>query len=354
MKKSILFAGFVVVAGIAALVYGETSGNVPADVPSAPSATVNVITLVQRSVPMRIVGSGSIVAGTAEMDVSLAAPGIVTGFMARPGQAVTAEQVLANVAPDPQSAAALRRAEDAVTAARIARDHVVALLARHLATTADVAAATQGLSDANATLVALRVSGTGENHTVTAPFAGIVTAIAAAPGGVLPAGTVLVKLAPAGRLTVLVGLSEAEALRVHAGDAAMLTSLNTGRRIPATVAQRAAMLDPQTGLMDVFLVPQASVALGEPVRVSITVGTVTGYLVPRAAVLSDEQGNYVYQLDAHDIAHREAANVLEADGAMSVLAPSLDPGTRIATTGAYQLSDGMAATLQGSGQGSGH
>lgn len=114
------------------------------------------------------------------------------------------------------------------------------------------------------------------------------------------------------------------------------------------------MLDPQTGLMDVFLVPQASVALGEPVRVSITVGTVTGYLVPRAAVLSDEQGNYVYQLDAHDIAHREAANVLEADGAMSVLAPSLDPGTRIATTGAYQLSDGMAATLQGSGQGSGH
>ena len=66
-------------------------------------------------------------------------------------------------------------------------------------------------------------------------------------------------------------------------------------------------------------------------------------------MLSDEQGTYVYQLDAHDVAHREPVRVLEADGASVVLAPTLDPGMKLATTGAYQLADGMTATLQGNG-----
>jgi RND family efflux transporter MFP subunit len=349
MKKSYLFAGVAVLAGVVALVYGATSGNVPADVPAAPSAMVSAITLVQRSVPVHVTASGSIVAGAAGMDVALTAPGIVTGFVARPGEAVTAGQVLANVAPDPQSAAELRRAEDAVTAARIARNHVADLLARHLATNAELSTATQGLNDANAMLTALRISGTGLNRTVTAPFAGIVMVISAMPGGVLPAGTSLLKLAPASRLTALAGLPEADALRVRPGDAATLTLLNTGANIPAIVVQRAAMLDPLTGLIDVSLLPQAPVALGEPVAVSITTGHVTGYLVPRAAVLSDEQGNYVYQLDAKNVAHRAAANVLEPDGTMSVLAPSLDPRMKLATVGAYQLSEGMVATVQGTG-----
>jgi RND family efflux transporter MFP subunit len=348
MKKFHLFGGLAVIA-VAAVIFLATRPAAPADDAPAPSATVSAITLTQRSVPLHVSGWGSIVAGPAETNIALAAPGIVTGFMVHPGQAVAAGQVLAQVAPDPQSIADLRKAEDAVSGTQAARDHVAALLQQHLATTADLAAATQALGDAKSALAALHAAGTGESQTVRAPFVGTVTAIAAAPGGVQPAGTVLLKLAAGSGLTALAGLPEAQALRVQAGDSAMLTLLNTGAQIPATVAQRAAMLDPQTGLIDITLVPQGAAPLGEPVAVSITAGTVTGYPVPRAAVLNDAQGDYVYQIDAHGVAHREPVRVLDAEGGTVVLAPDLDPGMKLATTGAYQLSDGMTVTLQGTG-----
>lgn len=348
MKKAALLGGGAVIV-FAAVAYMATRAPDTADDTPVPSATVSVLTLTQRKVPRQIAGWGSIVAGQAEMNVALTAPGIVTLFLAHPGQAVAAGQALAQVAPDPQSAAVLRKAQDAVRAAQAQRDHVAALLTQHLATTADLAAAVQAQNDTNAALAALRAVGAGQDETLRAPFAGVVTALAATPGGVLPAGTVVLKLAASGRLTALVGLPETAAQRVQPGDPGLLTLLNTNAQMPATVVQRATMLDPQTGLIDITLRPQGAAPLGEPVAVTITAGTVTGYPVPRAAVLSDAQGTYVYQLDTHDVAHREPVRVLEADGTNVVLAPTLDPGMKLATAGAYQLADGMTATLQGDG-----
>jgi RND family efflux transporter MFP subunit len=346
MNRPPLFAGLAVI-GLAVFAYVITRPADPAGNAAAPSATVSAIALTRSDVPRHVSGGGSIMAGQGEMDIALAAPGIVTGVLARPGQAVEAGQALAQVAPEPQSIADLRKAEDAVRAAQAQRDHMAALLQQHLATTADLATATQALDDANAALAALHGAGTGESQIIRAPFAGVVTAITAVAGGVQPAGTAVLKLAAMGKLTALIGLPEGDAQRVQPGDAATVTLLNTGAQLPAKVVQRAAMLDPQTGLVDVTLVPVEAAPLGEPVAVTITTGTVTGYPVPRGAVLNDDQGDYVYQLDAHNVAHREAVHVLDAQGGTVVLAPTLDPAMKLATTGAYQLSDGMTATLQG-------
>jgi len=346
--KKMLAAGALLLAGFVVLVDLRT-GSAPADDSPAPRADVSTIELVQHIVPVRVPAFGSIVAGAAEANITLAAPGIVTSAQVRPGQAVLAGQMLAQIVPDAQSAADLRKAEDAVQAAQAARAHVAALLAGHLATSADLAAATQMENDASASLDALRALGTGLNRKVTAPFAGIVTSVTAMPGGTSPAGATLFRLAAPSGLVAMAGLPEAEAMRIQPGDAAMLTALNTGGRIRAIVAQRAAMLDPQTGLVDITLVPQGAVLLGEPVALTVTAGSVVGYQVPRDAVLDDAQGDYVFQLDAHGIAHREAAHVLEPDGAMSVLAPNLNPAMPLVTTGAYQLEDGMAAAVQGNG-----
>jgi hypothetical protein len=160
----------------------------------------------------------------------------------------------------------------------------------------------------------------------------------------------LFKLVAPGGLVAIAGLPEAQAANISAGEAATLTALNSNTRIAATVVQRAGMLDPQTGLMDVTLVPHATLPLGEPLAITINAGSVTGYRVPRDSVLNDAQGDYIFQLDAQGIAHRKTAHVLEAEGPMSVLAPDLDPAMPLVTTGAYQLADGMAATVQGSGR----
>ncbi|HYP62359.1 MAG TPA: HlyD family efflux transporter periplasmic adaptor subunit, partial [Acidocella sp.] len=209
------------------------------------------------------------------------------------------------------------------------------------------AAATQTLNDAKTSLAALRATGAGQARDITAPFAGIVTTIAATPGGALPAGTLLLRLAAGSGLSIVASLPEHDALRVRPGAQASLTLLNSNATMPAIVAQRAAMLDPQTGLINITLIPQGTPLLGEPVAARISAGSVTGYPVPRAAVLNDAQGDYVYQLDAKDIAHRVNVRVLDSEGDTSILAPGLDASMRLATTGAYQLSDGMSATLQG-------
>ena len=332
---------------ICVALYGFTRHPPLPAVSPAPSAMVSFVTLRQGSVPVHVEGDGSVVAGMAEIAVTAAAPGKFGAVAVTQGQEVAAGARLATLLPDPQSVAALAKAENAEDAAAAARSHVAALLAQHLATAADLAAATQAQGDAEADLSALRAAGTGVKRDIDAPVAGTVTAILAAPGSLLAAGEPVLRLAAAGLLTVQAGFTEADAGRIRTGDTASLTLLNSGTTLAAKVLQVAAMLDPQTGLVDVTLLPQGTVLLGEPVAVTITAGSVTGDKVPRDAVLSDGQGDYVFELDGGNIAHRRNVRVLEADGGSLVLAPDLAQNVRIAVTGAYQLSDGMQAVPQG-------
>lgn len=345
MKKFVV-AGAVVLAGLGVFAYLR-SGGAPAGETPPPSAAVTTMQLTVQNVPVQIQAFGSIMAGTAEQNIALRAPGVVTEVLVRPGQSVAAGQELAVVAPDPQSIADLRRAQNAVQAAEAARAHVAALLPGHLATAADLAAATQAAADAAANLQALQALDTGAVLNMRAPFAGTITSVTASVGGTSPAGSNLFKLVAPGGLVAVAGLPELQAARISPGDSATITALNSNKLISATVLQRAAMLNPQTGLVDVTLAPGENLPLGEPLALSITAGSITGYPVPRDAVQNDEQGDYVFQVDAKNIAHRETAHVLQAGGPTSVLAPDLDATMPLVTTGAYQLQDGMAAIVQG-------
>lgn len=346
--KKILSTGAVLLGGLALFAWLR-GGTAPVAQTPAPRVAVSIMQLTRQSVPLQIPAFGSIVSGTAAQNITLDAPGVVTGVFVRAGQSVAAGQVLARIAPDASSIADLRVARDALAAAQAARLHTTALLASHLATGADLAVATQATSDAAARLHALQALGTGTARVLRAPFAGTVTSAAASPGGISPAGSTLFQLAAPSGLVAVAGLAEPQAARISPGDAAMLTALDSNTRTAATVLQRAAMLDPQTGLVDITLAPQNPLPLGEPLALTITAGRLTGYAVPRDAVLSDEQGDYVFQLDAQGTAHRKAVHILQAQGAMTVLAPDLDPAMKLVTTGAYQLEDGMGTYVQGSG-----
>ncbi len=338
------------VAIIAALIAWLLLRPAPAtDSQPVPSATISVVSAIRQNVPRQIEGLGSIVAGVAEESISLKAPAILTGYDVTPGAAVQTGQALAELAPDPIEVANLQKAENAVAAAKAARDHVAFLLSTRLATSADLATADQTLRDSEAVLEALRTTGAGQNITLRAPFTGLVTALSASPGSSLPVGTVLLKLAPANALLAQTGLEQSEAALLQPGASARLTLLNGGGTVPARVVSVAGVLDPQTGLVDVTLRPQALVTLGAPTAVTIDAGQLDGFPVPNSAVLRDDQGAYVYQIDQNDVAHRQNVTVLQQGAKISVLAPGLNPAWKIAADGAYQLADGMHATLKGAG-----
>jgi hypothetical protein len=132
------------------------------------------------------------------------------------------------------------------------------------------------------------------------------------------------------------------------GAPATLTLLDTGASLTATVATRAAMLDPQTGLIEVTLALSApapigapiSAPIGAPVRAALQAGTLTGYAVPRDAVQNDEAGDYVFQQGPDGLAHRVNVKVLGQSGNSTMLAATLDAKLPLISSGAYQLDDG--------------
>ena len=313
----------------------------------AVSVLVGTVLLHRQTVPARLAAYGSIMAGpAAQTSLRLKADGVVARIPVVPGERVAAGQVLADIAPDAASIAALRRARDALMAARAARAHVAALLATHLATAADLAAATQTLDDAKANLRALRATGAGQARAMKAPFAGVVSAIVAAQGASLAAGAPVLTLLNPARVTAQLGVTPAQAARIAPGNDARLTLLATNISLDAKVSAVAALRDPQTGLVDITLALAKPAPVGAAVKGEITTGTRIGYEVPRDAVQSDETGDYVFQVGPGNIAQRQMVKILGSEGAQTILAPTLNPALQLVTSGAYQLENGMHVRLK--------
>jgi hypothetical protein len=76
------------------------------------------------------------------------------------------------------------------------------------------------------------------------------------------------------------------------------------------------------------------------VEAAIRLGRIDAWSVPRQAVLSDEQGSYLFQVaDGH--ARRVAVAVRGEDGATYGVDGKLDPNLPVVVLGNYELRDGM-------------
>ncbi|OYY04307.1 MAG: hypothetical protein B7Y73_04575 [Acidocella sp. 35-58-6] len=332
-----------------AVIYWKVAGGTPAAASDAPpTVLVSTINLTPGTLPAAVSAYGSIAPGPgADTTVSTQASGVVSSIAVVQGQSVGAGDPLLTMIPDAQSIADYHKAEDAVTAARANRVHVAALLASHLATSADLAAADQTLNDATGALKALQATGNGKTRIITAPFAGVVAAVQVSPGAMQPAGAALLRIIKSNGLVAIVGVPPAQVAAIHTGEPAAITLLDTAGHAMGSVADVSNMRDPATGLNSVALLlpvpaPDFQATAGEPVKAVITTGTLSGFVVPRDAVQNDERGNYVFQIDPKNIAYRVAVQVLGASGTQIILAANLNAAMPMVTTGAYQLDDGTA------------
>lgn len=341
MKRFASWSFIAAIIVVCIVFYRETGA---AD--AQPSVLVSTIKLSMGSLPATVTAYGTIVAGpNAESTISMRANGIVGNVAVVAGQSVARGDPLVTVAPDAQSVADYRKAVGALNVARADRMHVALLLASHLATNADLATADQAVTDAAVTLAALDAVGADKPKTMTAPFAGIVSAVLAAPGMEQPVGAPLLRIVDANALAATVGVAPARAEAVKVGDDVTITLLNTGAAISAQVARIGDMLDPQTGLRDVTLSLAGRGLLGEPVAAVIVTGTLAGYVVPRDAIQSDEMGDYVFQVDDKNIAHRVAVKILGTQAKATIIAPGLNAAWPLVTSGAYQLDDGVPVRM---------
>jgi membrane fusion protein (multidrug efflux system) len=347
-RTALNFLLTAVAAGVCLNCNGSSSASV-APAPAAVSALVKTEALQQRSLTDSLTAFGDVTTGQV-VAISFPRAGQVSSLLVVPGQRVKPGAPLVTLTSDPNAKVAYAQAVSAADFARGELQRNEELLTLQLATQSQVDASRKILQDAEASLAAQRqLGGDVGTATVPAPFDGVVTAVAIAQGDRIQPGATILQLGHTDVLRVQLGIEPADFHLVRAGMAVTLSPVDDGTKsVSASIAENQGLVDPKTQLVDTLVeVPAARASFlvpGMHVRAAITVGQHLSWAVPRAAVLTDANGAYVFQVSG-DKAHR--VNVTSGSESQGLVAISggIDPHQPVVVVGNYELQEGMQVRL---------
>ena len=351
MKRSIgwgLAVLVVVLAGVGWWWKKHGAGDAPAEA-AAPVATVKSELPKVQSVPEALNAVGDVTSGQTS-GLSFQRAGQVTSLGVVVGDKFTKGTVLATLAPDPAVKQAYQAAADAAGLAQREWDRQKQLLSSHLATQSQAEAAEKAYRDAQGALKALDEQGGGNGASqLTAPFDGVVSTVSIAQGDRVQAGAPILQVGRTDLLRVLIGIEPSDRARVHAGTRVTLWPVVSPavepRAIELLLSEVQDAVDPKTQLINVVaMLPRAiaaQLAPGMKARAQLQVGAISAVAVPRNAVLTDEKGDYVFQV-ASGKARRVPVSKKLDDGTLAAIDGIKDMKLPVVTEGNYELEDGMA------------
>jgi RND family efflux transporter MFP subunit len=151
---------------------------------------------------------------------------------------------------------------------------------------------------------------------VVAPTSGLILERNVEVGQIVSPGSgALFRLAAGGQMEMKAQLSQQDISAVHVGMPASVTPVGTSQAIAGTVWQVSPVIDPQSRLGEVRIsVPYTpAIRPGGFAEARISSGTTTAPLLPQSAVLSDDQGNYVYIVNAKNEVERRNIKIGAVD-----------------------------------------
>ena len=313
----------------------------PAD--SQPSVLVQLTRLEKGSLPQIVVAYGSVrPSAAARQTVMAPLAAMVDAVYVRVGAEVAKGEPLVRLAPSPATAATYDQARSALRAAGQLAASTGKLVAGHLATRQQLTDAEKSEADARSALAALQAQGADGPHTLRAPFRAIVTGLSTSPGALVTPGSALLDLARPDGLVLQVGAVPAQAAQVAPGDKAAVTPLGGRATFPGRVLSAGSVVEPGSGLVPIDIgLPANRWLPGEMAEAAITTGQLTGYVVPRQAILVDDTGaSYVVQA-VNGAASRIPVRVLGTQGGKAAIEGPLDAASPLVLAGNYQLENGM-------------
>jgi RND family efflux transporter MFP subunit len=278
--------------------------------------------------------------------ISFAHGGQITGVQVLAGQTVARGQPLLTITADPASRSAYQQAQSALTL-RGELGRTEQLVAQRLATQSQLATARKELADAQVTLEAQRaLGGDAPQETVSAPADGVVTAISVGLGERVAANAALLNFTPAHALIAQLGVPPEDAASLRPGMPVQLQgTYGTAAVLVGTLTMVGQSADPQSHLLpvQVELSADASTTLvaGAALKARIRTAEFTAWAVPRAAVLRDEHGDYLFEVQSSH-AKRVDVTLRSPDGDTVGVQGPLDASARVIVLGAYELDDGQA------------
>ncbi|CAE6858190.1 hypothetical protein R70006_07941 [Paraburkholderia domus] len=328
---------------------------------AADQSVVSVQTVrVQRAIIAQPVRAYGIVAASASNLTTVNLPYLarIVQMRVQAGQSVTRGTPLFVVQADPAAVLAANQAKSAVTLAQGELTRTQSLYDKGLATQSQLATARKAVEDAQQALAAQNQTGVANgNKVIAAPIDGVVLQVSAAQGDQVQPGVAILQLAGGNgrdaRANVALGVEPSDVPAIHAGDTVTLHGLSTSLAKAAAdgrVVLVGASVDQQSQLVNVGAnVPLGQSAFIPGTHVSADIATRSGthWVVPRAAVLKDDKGAYVFQITPQNKAHRVAVVTQVENGDRYGVDGPIDGTQGLVVSGNYELKDGMAVRASG-------
>ena len=333
-----------IVSALFALAACSGSGGDAGD--QQPTVDVSTAMPVRQTFHAEVAAFGELAADSRNaLSLSLPQAGEVTATEAIPGQRVKRGAALLKLTTDPATRSAYLQAQSALAVARDDLARTIRLQAEKLATNAQLDAARKAVTDAQAALDAqAKLGGEQAVETLAAPADGVVTAMNVQRGQRVAAGTTLLQFTPDAALAAQLGIDPGASASVRTGMPVTLKPVYAARGVPplhATVAMIGDAVNPQTHLIDVVATLDAKTPMPAGTALSADIATtpITAWAVPRNALQSDAQGDFVLQIE-HGKATRVDVRVLSPNGSPVGVEGELDARAPVITLGSYEVSDG--------------
>ncbi len=356
-RKKLILIALAIAAVLAIILYFMTHGEEESDFATSGSEQTPVITVIvpgKASVVSEITGTGSL-AARREMPVGVVGEGgRVVSVAVEQGQWVRAGQVLAVIdrsVQTQQAESSAAQVEVAKADAKLAQanlDRALKLVDRGFISQADVdrLTATRDMAVAQVKVAEAQyrqLLATNARLNIVAPAAGLVLSRNVEPGQVVSSGTgTLFSIAKNGEMELLAQLGETELARLSVGVPAEVVPVGTDTSFSGQVWQIVPTIDElnRQGTARIALSYAPELRPGGFATATIRSGTVVAPMLPESAILSDDDGSYVFIVGEDNTAQRKPVEtgLVTADGI--VVASGLDGSEQIVLRAGGFLSNG--------------
>jgi len=345
MKKVLIF---LVIAGLAAgtwfLLRPHAAGEATEEKPVAKVET----TPIKRQIITQTLDLFGGIASAPSGDQVTAAPFdcMIRTVHASAGAHVSAGDLLLEITPSPDAELQLESARSTFTLATKALAATQERYDLKLANSQDLLAAQQAELDAKSKVASFEKRGLGGDGKIIASNSGTVCKCEMNPGTLVTVGTALITVTTESQLEARLGIEVNDVDQAKPGQTATLASINRPKAEPvkSTVRVVTANIDPASGSAEVRVpVPVGALLMaGEHVIGSIELQSKEALVVPRSAVLPDEEHQVVFTVKDGKASRHEVQVGITSGDLVEISGGNLNTGDLVVTLGNYELSDGMA------------
>jgi RND family efflux transporter MFP subunit len=297
---------------------GKKDGAASTTQASDPAPVVTVIQPGVTGVQRAVSGTGSL-AARVDMPVGVAGEGgRVTAVLVQPGDWVKAGQVLATVdrSVQVQTAASLAaqiavaQADEKLAQANL--DRAKQLVANGFISKSDIDTLTSTRDSALAKVHVAEAQLAEQRATngrldIRAPAAGLVLTRQVEPGQIVSSGSgTLFRMAKDGEMELKAQLSQSDLSHVPVGAGAQITPVGSTQSYAGHVWQVEPVIDPQSrqGVARIAVPYTDALRPGGFAAATIEAGTTQAPQLPNSALLSDDNGNFVYVIKPDNTVER--------------------------------------------------